>query len=126
MTERFEYSIYNYTELNPDQIIAVWHGRNNPDVRSYMSNKDLIPYDVHIKFIQSLLNREDKKYYAIFKDADFVGCYEYYDIIGKTAERGLYIMPEYRGRGVAARIERYFDAQISFAGGAYKSKGIPC
>lgn len=58
----------NFTTLTAEEIRLVWELRNHPDIRKWMVNSDIIPFENHLSFLSSLKDRLDKYYWlAIYK-----------------------------------------------------------
>lgn len=112
-----ELEMVNYTALSDRQILEVWEARNREEIRRYMTNPDPIPFEDHMKFIGSLATRKDKLYYAFFKNGEFVGSIDFVGMVpGESAERGLYVAPEWQGRGIAAAMDCLMDSEAAKLG----------
>lgn len=55
----------NFVMLSDEEVKNVWQWRNDESIRKWMYNSDIIPWDNHLKFIESLKNREDKYYWLV-------------------------------------------------------------
>ena len=62
------YSYKNYIVLTEEEKRLVWEWRNHPDIRKWMTNSDIIPYDNHLKFIEGLKSRTDAYYWLVCKN----------------------------------------------------------
>ena len=63
--------------------------------------------------MESLRNNTSKLYYAIFRDDELVGSYDFIGIKdGDSAEHGLYINPAVYGKGYGTIIESVMDEYI--------------
>lgn len=63
----------NLTDLNHEQKKMILEWRNHPDVRKWMYSKDIISYDEHIAFLNSLHSRKDEYYFLLKKDKQYIG-----------------------------------------------------
>lgn len=58
----------NFTKLTDEEKKFVWEWRNHPDIRKWMVTQEIIPFENHLAFINSLSHRTDKYYWlAIYK-----------------------------------------------------------
>lgn len=96
------YTFQNFTTLNDEQIRQVWEWRNHPNIRKYMYNKEFIPFEKHLDFINSLSNRDDVVYWLVFLNGNPIGVTNLVDICLKkcSAELGSYMIPELDGNGM--------------------------
>lgn len=95
------YTIGDYTFTNyiclPDALIRqVLEWRNHEEVRRWMYQSDIISYESHIRYVQSLHTREDAYYWLVSFQGKPVGavyltgvCYE-----AHVAELGMYYRPD--------------------------------
>lgn len=63
----------NLIDLNHEQKKMILGWRNHPDVRKWMYSKDIIAYDEHIAFLNSLHSRKDEYYFLIKKNKQYIG-----------------------------------------------------
>lgn len=91
-----DYTFTNYISLPDDLIRQVLEWRNHKEVRRWMYNTDIIPYETHISYVQSLHTREDVYYWLVSYKGEQVGavyltnvCHE-----SNTAELGMYYRPD--------------------------------
>lgn len=96
------YTFVNFIQLNDDQIRQVWEWRNAPEIRRYMYNKDVIPFEGHLKFVESLNERNDIAYWLVSKDGEPIGVTNLTDINQEesSAELGYYMLPEKLNSGL--------------------------
>lgn len=103
------YELVNYTLLDADESELMRLGRNEPDVRMQMVNTDEISREAHVSFVENLLTRRDRQYYAV----RYAGSQGRSGIIGSitldridpiTVERGIWLFPDARGKGNAVRL----------------------
>lgn len=99
----------NYTELTEDESRQVWQTRNLPEVRQWMFNPEPFSWEEHSQFVASLAQKSDKLYMAFFDGEQLVASYDLIDIHDRQAECGLYLHPDYKGRGIASMIEERIE-----------------
>lgn len=109
-TDSFEF--IDFTEMDDTLIRQVWECRNLPEVRKWMVNPEYIPYESHLQFIRSLNSKGDTKYYAANLNGDLIGSVNVHIGNDGSAERGIYIHPEYWGKGLAKKICREFYSYL--------------
>ncbi|HZF70566.1 UDP-2,4-diacetamido-2,4,6-trideoxy-beta-L-altropyranose hydrolase [Sulfuricurvum sp.] len=99
-----------FTELNDaeKEMILAW--RNHPDIRMWMLTSNEISLDEHLRFIESLKNRSDKRYFLVRQANDYLGVVDLTDITLTSAEIGIYANPDKRGVGTLL-----MDALIRYA-----------
>lgn len=107
----------NYTDLIEDESRQVWQTRNLPQIRQWMFNSEPFSWEEHSLFVESLAKRTDKLYMAFFEGEQLVASYDFIDIHEGQAECGLYLHPEYEGKGIASMVEERME-EIA------KTKGI--
>lgn len=110
--ESHGYKFINFVDLTFEQKKMVLSWRNHDKVRSMMVNKDLIILDDHLKFIESLKDRNDS-YYWLVKDPSGVevGVLDliHVDYDKNEGEIGFYLNQNLLGAGVEFIIEcNYF------------------
>lgn len=109
------YTFVPYTELDAQTSELMRQGRNEPDVRSQMLNKEEIPSESHRLFVESLkTKRRTKQYYAIYGtengtsgEQHLIGSLTLEDVggdetpVARTLERGIWLFGKHRGKGHA-------------------------
>ena len=95
----------NYTELTEEESMQVWQTRNLPLIRKWMFNPNPFTWEEHSRFVASLAQRPDKLYIAFFDGEQLVASYDLIDIHDAQAECGLYLHPDYEGKGIASMVE---------------------
>ena len=90
------YAYKNFILLSEDEKKLVWAWRNDPRIRAWMTNGDEIPWENHLRFIESLKNRTDKVYWLVLKDEQPIGVFDIIDIDDEKAETepGYYLHPD--------------------------------
>lgn len=93
----------NFINLTDDEKRLVLEWRNSDRVRLNMLNKDIIPLENHLRFIDSLKNRNDCKYWLFMIDEIPIGVFDLVDIKpdGSGGVGGSYIGDiNYNGYGL--------------------------
>lgn len=101
-TENFTF--IDFTEMDEGMSKQVWECRNLPEVRKWMVNKEPIPYDSHLMFVESLDKNPKALYFCVLYDESFIGSVNIHKEDNGSAERGIYIHPNYWGKKFARRI----------------------
>jgi len=109
----------NYTELTETESRLVWQTRNLPEIRKWMFNPNPFSWEEHSRYVASLAQRPDILYMAFFDGEQLVASYDLIDIHDAQAECGLYLHPDYEGKGIASMIEERMDVIA-------REKGIHC
>lgn len=93
--ESHGYSYRNFVVLDSIEKNLVFEWRNSENVRKWMYNQNVIEYNDHIRFLESLDSRDDCYYWLVYKDNKPVGVYDVTNIdrVNNTAENGLYLDP---------------------------------
>lgn len=96
-----DYSYKNFVELDEEEIRLVWSWRNDEQIRRWMTNKEEIPFENHLKFVESLNHREDKYYWLAYKNEQPVAVLDIIDVDfeKETTEPGYYLNPELLNSG---------------------------
>ena len=96
-----DYSYKNFVELDEEEIRLVWSWRNDEQIRRWMTNKEEIPFENHLKFIDSLKLREDKYYWLAYKNDQPVAVLDIIDVDfeKEETEPGYYLNPELLNSG---------------------------
>ena len=75
-----DYTFTNFILLDEEMIKQVWQWRNDPQIRKYMYNKEIIPLEDHFRFVQSLKERSDVAYWLVRKGEEPIGVTNLTDI----------------------------------------------
>jgi UDP-4-amino-4,6-dideoxy-N-acetyl-beta-L-altrosamine N-acetyltransferase len=96
-----EFSYKNFTSLSDEESRMVMNWRNDPKIRMWMSNDDVIPLDDHLKFIAKLSSRKDVAYWLTFHCGKPVGVFDLASIDQPdgSAVIGYYLAPDFIGTG---------------------------
>ncbi|ALV65596.1 UDP-4-amino-4,6-dideoxy-N-acetyl-beta-L-altrosamine N-acetyltransferase [Campylobacter fetus] len=88
----------NFINLNNDEILAVFKARTDPQTTTFCIRNDF-NFDEHLSFVRSLKLKNDKAYFMIYDDENFVGVVSFIDINLDQAEFGLYKTPNTKSMG---------------------------
>ena len=89
----------DYTNLSLDEKRMVLDWRNSESVRKWMYNQEIISLEDHLRFIETLSEREDRYYWLVYSaNGEPIGSCYMVDIDRKKdqAEFGLYMRPDSR------------------------------
>lgn len=89
----------NFTELNKIEKLQVLSWRNDPNIRIWMHNEQIIEEDSHFSFIESLKNNSQKLYFLVSLENKNIGVVYFTDITQNSAELGIYTNPDIKGFG---------------------------
>ena len=95
------YTYKNFVTLSEDETRLVWNWRNDERICRWMTNKEQIPYENHLRFIEGLKEREDKYYWLVYKDDKPIAVFDIVDVDyqhGET-EPGYYLCPDLLNSG---------------------------
>ena len=97
-----DYLFTNFITLDENLIKQVWQWRNAPEIRAYMYNKEIIPLENHLRFVQSLMYRDDVAYWLVRKGEEPIGVTNLTDINieESSAELGYYMLPSKLNSGL--------------------------
>lgn len=105
--------VVDYVAMDEEQSRLTWECRNRKDIRKWMTNQSNFSYESHCGFVEGLKSNGKKQYYSFFDRGDFIGSYDFVNIKdGCSAERGLFVNPDYQGRNVAMMMELFMDGEI--------------
>lgn len=102
------FNFIDFTEMDEAMSLQVWKCRNLPEIRKWMVTDSEIPLERHSSFVQSLNAIDNRLYYSILSGGVFVGSINLTFISEHEAERGIYLHPEYIGKGLAKLICKEF------------------
>ena len=88
-----------FTELNDTEKEMILAWRNHREIRMWMFNSNEISLNEHFRFIESLKNRSDKRYFLVRQANDYLGVVDLTNITSSSAEIGIYANPDKRGVG---------------------------
>ena len=96
-----DYNYKNFATLTDEEVRLVWEWRNDARIREWMTNQEEIPFENHLRFIESLKARIDKYYWLVYKGSMPIAVLDIIDIDyekGET-EPGYYLNPELLNSG---------------------------
>lgn len=109
ITSKFKF--VNFIELSENAHKQIWQVRTSYDVRQFMFDKEVFPFENHLNFVERLKAEDTKLYYAIYdENNDFVASINLHPINyeKRIADWGIYINPLYQGKGVSIEIANLF------------------
>jgi len=125
----------NFVYMTEEEKHLVLKWRNSDRVRTKMVNKDIIPLESHLRFVESLKTRTDCKYWLFYIDDNPVGVYDIVDINpdGTGGVPGSYIgEDDYLGYGLLLvyltlkiKMEYLFEKGIFINDSYYVMKNNP-
>ena len=96
-----QYTLVNFTQIDNEisRLILSW--RNGSEIRKWMYNSDEITLEDHLPFVESLRNRNDCFYWAVYEKSMPVGVVNLTQIdwLSGKAELGYYMRPDYVNSG---------------------------
>ena len=104
------YRFINYTDLPEDLLKEIYHVRISEQIRLQMDNQNIFSYDEHLKFVDSLKSTENKIYWAVCKENQFILSISIHPVYWeeKWGEWGIYANPVFSGKGFAKEISNFF------------------
>lgn len=107
----------NFTSISDEEKKHVWEWRNHPDIRKWMINRDIIPFENHLSFLNSLKDRNDRFYWLVFYNGAPVGVLSIADCNDSLTEGtpGYYIDPACKIIGIGVELQyafKYFFLNI--------------
>ena len=103
----------NFCLLNDEEIVLVHSMRNSEKIRTKMYNQDIIPLEVHKKWVSSLFLRKDCLYFLAYYDNKAIGVVDFTSINSDSCEWGFYLNPKYLNSGYGFLLE-YYVLQFAF------------
>ena len=92
------YTFKNFTDLNEQESAEVLRGRNDAEVRRWMTTDRVIAPDEHSKFMQSLKASNTQIYLKVDRNGHFAGVYSLTDIRDRSAVGGFWVSDYARRR----------------------------
>lgn len=93
--------LLDFTTLDKELLTSVLAWRNHSDIRRWMLHSDEISFANHLRFVESLKNKTDKRYFLVQREGESIGVIDFTDITQTSAEIGIYANPDMRGVGEA-------------------------
>jgi UDP-4-amino-4,6-dideoxy-N-acetyl-beta-L-altrosamine N-acetyltransferase len=93
--------LINFIDMSLEEKKMVLKWRNHKEIRKFMYNRDIIPLNSHLKYIESLKESKTKIYFLVKKENNYIGTIDFTDINLKQKEcyLGLYAKPYLKGVG---------------------------
>jgi RimJ/RimL family protein N-acetyltransferase len=98
------YSFKNFTELTEQESDEVLQGRNDAEVRRWMTSDRIITPDEHRRFMESLRRNDKAVYVRIERAGCFAGVYSLNDIADGSALGGFWVSSYTRERLLALNV----------------------
>lgn len=92
------YTFKNFTDLTEQESDEVLHGRNDPEVRRWMTSDRVISADDHRRFINGLKDNPFIFYVRIERAGRFAGVYSLNDLAAGSGLGGFWVTAETRER----------------------------
>jgi UDP-4-amino-4,6-dideoxy-N-acetyl-beta-L-altrosamine N-acetyltransferase len=92
------YSFKNFTDLTEQESDEVLQGRNDAEVRRWMTSDRVIAPDEHRRFLESLKASTTQAYLKVERNGHFVGVYSLTDMHEGSAVGGFWVSAYARQR----------------------------
>ena len=92
------YTFKNFTDLTESESGEVLQGRNDPQVRRWMTSDQPIDADDHRRFMSGLKSNDKSLYVRIERAGRFVGVYSLNDLADDSALGGFWVTAYARDR----------------------------
>lgn len=92
------YNFKNFTDLTEQESDEVLQGRNDEEVRRWMTSDRIITSDEHRRFMASLKTSSSQIYLRVERNGHFAGVYSLTDLREKSAVGGFWITAYARQR----------------------------
>jgi RimJ/RimL family protein N-acetyltransferase len=105
----------NYTELPECLQKQVYDCRISDEIRKQMTHSEMFSFEDHLKFVDTLRHTDSKIYWAICEDNIFLLSISLHPIDWdeRWGEWGIYINPQYKGKGIAKKAGKLFCSYIA-------------
>lgn len=97
----------NFTQISDEESALVLQMRNSDAVRLKMYNQDIIFGDDHKKWMQSLAEKSDCRYFLVYADDKPIGVVDFTSITRDSCEWGYYLSPNMQLSGFGVLLEYY-------------------
>lgn len=92
--------LINFIDLSLEEKKMILEWRNQPEIKACMYNQNEITLEEHLNFIETLKTKEDKLYFLVKKESEYIGVIDFTQIIKKESlHMGIYGNPNKRGNG---------------------------
>jgi len=90
--------LINFTLLSGEQKLMVLKWRNDERIAKFMKNKS-VGKEEYFVFLERLKSIQDKIYFLVKYESEFIGVVSFVDITKESCEFGVYKNPELKGVG---------------------------
>jgi len=92
--------LLNFIDLGQKEKEMILEWRNHPKVRKWMYNQERIKLEEHLSFIDGLKSRNDKLYFLVKKQDEYIGVIDFAQLVKKVSVHiGIYSNPNLKGNG---------------------------
>lgn len=98
------YTFKNFTDLTEKESAEVLHGRNDPEVRRWMTSDRVISDDDHRRFMSGLRGNSYAAYVRIERAGSFAGVYSLNDLTAVSGLGGFWVTAYTRERLLALNV----------------------
>lgn len=92
------FELINFTSLSGEQKLMVLKWRNDERIAKFMKNKS-VGKEEYFVFLERLKSIQDKIYFLVKYESEFIGVVSFVDITKESCEFGVYKNPELKGVG---------------------------
>jgi UDP-4-amino-4,6-dideoxy-N-acetyl-beta-L-altrosamine N-acetyltransferase len=110
------YTFKNFTDLTEQESDEVLHGRNDPEVRRWMTSDRVITADDHRRFMGGLQGNPQIVYVRIARAGRFAGVYSLNDLAAGSGLGGFWVTAQTR--------ERLLPLNVVFQGMNYMFRSL--
>ena len=91
--------LINFIKLTLQEKKMILNWRNCPEIRKWMYNENEISLEDHLNFIEHLKTINNKLYFLVKKEDDYIGVIDFTNINNENLEMGIYTNPNLFGYG---------------------------
>ncbi|MBQ8438436.1 MAG: UDP-2,4-diacetamido-2,4,6-trideoxy-beta-L-altropyranose hydrolase [Alistipes sp.] len=102
----------NYALLPEYEHKIIWENRNNEAIRIHMDSPAIILWDSHCKFVYSLKQNTQRRYWAVYHNGELIGSVNISNIEKNAVERGIFVVPSQFGRKWGTKIEHALSSLL--------------
>jgi len=113
--------LLNFIDLGQKEKEMILEWRNHPEIRKWMYNQEKIKLEEHLNFIDSLKSRNDKLYFLVKKQDEYIGVVDFLDLDKKEIFYGMYANPYSKILGIGRILN---EISIDFAFNFLKAKKL--
>ncbi|RXJ77274.1 UDP-4-amino-4,6-dideoxy-N-acetyl-beta-L-altrosamine N-acetyltransferase [Arcobacter sp. F155] len=92
--------LINFTKLSLDEKKLILQWRNNPLIKKWMYTEKDISLEDHLSFIDNLLLSEDKLYFLVKENMEYIGVIDFVNISPDSLNMGIYANPFLKNKGI--------------------------